>query len=612
MTSQHDRIEGVLLGTAAGDALGAPYEFGPPRGPDLTVEMAGGGPWAPGEWTDDTAMAIAIAEVAASGADLLDESAQDAIVTRWYEWSEKAKDVGNQTRAVLDQAGRGGAVSARAAAVAHHQRTGRSGGNGSLMRTAPVALAYLHDEDALVTAARSLSELTHSDPDAGDACVLWCSAIRHAVRTAELDVRVGLRHLDPDRRGLWRSRIEAAEAAAPSTFPRNGWVVSAFQAAWSAISTTPVPREDPARHSFRADHFRLAVDAAVRAGNDTDTVAAIAGGLLGGAHGASAVPLAWRRLLHGWPGLTAHGVVTLAGAIAKRGAPDRLGYRYCGCDVEVQVPHPVDVGVDAALGDVRGVLSDALPNGVFQEARTRRPIAQESVSESAAVDSTMRWCGVLDPNQLAGAVVTARHRLADAAKAGDWPAVFALLDTGEPYFDVNGCRPGGTAWFTPLHQAAWHCAPAPVVVELMRRGALRSLRDAKGRTPQDIVHERWLADKRHFGRVLNILRPPRSPFTLEQKRAIDDHLARVIDDRISHLYRGQDPRSILRYPPVEILHEVSGRQLWFPIPGMYGGFNIQLRDEHLEVSSWSRVIGGSGQKHVVTEYGATLVDESFV
>lgn len=99
MTSRDDRIEGVLLATAAGDALGAPYEFQPPRGPELDVGMTGGGPWEPGEWTDDTAMAIAIAEVAAAGADLREESAQDAIVARWLEWSHGSKDVGKIGRA---------------------------------------------------------------------------------------------------------------------------------------------------------------------------------------------------------------------------------------------------------------------------------------------------------------------------------------------------------------------------------------------------------------------------------------------------------------------------------------------------------------------------------
>jgi hypothetical protein len=79
-------------------------------------------------------------------------------------------------------------------------------------------------------------------------------------------------------------------------------VVEALQGAWSAISITPVPQDDPATGAFRADHLRLALDAAVRGAGDTDTVAAIAGGLLGAAYWASAVPAEWRRVLHGWPG----------------------------------------------------------------------------------------------------------------------------------------------------------------------------------------------------------------------------------------------------------------------------------------------------------------------
>ena len=185
--AQLDRAVGVLLGTAAGDALGAAYEFGPPRGPELEVAMVGGGAfgWEPGEWTDDTSMAIAIAEVAASGADLRDGKALDAIVNRWHEWMKTAKDVGIQTSSVLRAAGWLGlsAQTAREASEALHERSGRTAGNGSLMRTAPVALAYLDDEAALVEAARAVSELTHYDPDAGDACVLWCLAIRHAILT---------------------------------------------------------------------------------------------------------------------------------------------------------------------------------------------------------------------------------------------------------------------------------------------------------------------------------------------------------------------------------------------------------------------------------------------
>ena len=107
-SAQVDRACGVLLGSAVGDALGAAYEFGPPRGPELEVAMVGGGSfgWEVGEWTDDTSMAVAIAEVAATGADLRQEESLDAIVKRWYEWSLNAKDVGVQTRSVLSRAGR--------------------------------------------------------------------------------------------------------------------------------------------------------------------------------------------------------------------------------------------------------------------------------------------------------------------------------------------------------------------------------------------------------------------------------------------------------------------------------------------------------------------------
>lgn len=359
---RRDRAAGTLLATAAGDALGAPYEFGPPFGTDVPVNLSGGGGWGAGEWTDDTAMAVAIAEVAADGVDLRSPAAQDRIVTRWVGWSRGAKDVGIQTRSVL------GAVdptrpsaSAHAAAAELHRRTGRTAGNGSLMRTAPVALAYLDDEAGLIEAATALSALTHADPEASEACVLWCLAIRHAVRTGQLDVRVGLDALAPERARVWDERIGVAERSTPADFANNGWVVEALQGAWSAIATTPVPADDPARGSFRADHLRLALEAAVRGGRDADTVAAIAGGLLGAAYGASAVPWHWRRVLHGWPGTGGRDLVALAERILRSGAPDDFDFGYRRWPtVGVVGAHPADDGV--LLGGVAG-LQD-LPPGV--------------------------------------------------------------------------------------------------------------------------------------------------------------------------------------------------------------------------------------------------------
>jgi ADP-ribosylglycohydrolase len=310
-TAQLDRARGVLIGTAAGDALGAGYEFGPPLPPEAPVEMKGGGrfDWDPGEWTDDTSMALAIAEVAATGADLRTGPARDAITARWAGWARTAKDVGTQTRRVLGAVRNGTAAESLAASRELHESTGRTAGNGSLMRTAPVALAFLDDPAGLTEAATALSAITHYDPEAGEACVLWCHAIRHAVLTGDLDARAGLDPLPASGRERWAERLEAAERSRPRDFSRNGWVVEALQAAWSAIATTPVP-------GVRAGHLRLALENAVRGGRDTDTVAAIAGGLLGAAYGASAVPAAWQLSLHGWPGLRARDLSALADTIA--------------------------------------------------------------------------------------------------------------------------------------------------------------------------------------------------------------------------------------------------------------------------------------------------------
>lgn len=322
-TAQNDRACGVILGSAVGDALGAGYEFGCAAvGPDGPAMIGGGlGDFEPGEWTDDTSMTWPIALVAAKGADLASPEALDEIAAGFLDWCESdPADIGNQTRAVLGatlaevrrmpaagvpKPGDLSTLMAQAAATLH-ARTGRTGGNGSLMRTSPVALAHLDDPERLTEAALAISALTHTDERAGEACVLWSHAIRHAVLEGTLDARVGLPHLSDEGRAFWSERTVEAESQAPATFNPNGYVVSAFQAAWSAINHTLVPDEMPSRH------LRTALDAAIRIGNDTDTVAAIAGGLLGARWGASAVPAEWRRIVHGYPGRTAEDLVEAA------------------------------------------------------------------------------------------------------------------------------------------------------------------------------------------------------------------------------------------------------------------------------------------------------------
>lgn len=286
-TIQQDRAIGAILGSAAGDALGAPYEFHPSIGPDAPVRMHAGGPWDLGEWTDDTSMALPILWALAEGRGLEEEASLDRIVTTWADWARDAKDVGIQTREILATART--AADARAATRALHEVTGRTAGNGSLMRTGPVALGYLDASDqVLADAVRRLSDLTHADPEAGDACALWSLAIRRAILDGELDLRAGLTQLPARRLDLWTRRIAEAEARMLWEFSNNGWVVAAMQAAWSAI--------------VHAEALQQRLEMAVRAGDDTDTVAAIAGSLAGAVDGVSAVPGEWRRHLHGWAG----------------------------------------------------------------------------------------------------------------------------------------------------------------------------------------------------------------------------------------------------------------------------------------------------------------------
>jgi hypothetical protein len=73
-----------------------------------------------------------------------------------------------------------------------------------------------------VEAAGAISGLTHHDPEAGDACVLWCLAIRHAILSGKLDARIGLQYIDVERQELWASRLDVAEASKPADFKNNG------------------------------------------------------------------------------------------------------------------------------------------------------------------------------------------------------------------------------------------------------------------------------------------------------------------------------------------------------------------------------------------------------
>lgn len=383
--AQADRAAGVLLGHAAGDALGVPYEFATLAADQPhTPQMLGGGlgNYRPGEWSDDTQMSMCVARAAARAR--LDD--QDPLVgpnldevagafVAWQQWGPP--DIGNQTSAVLaaaarfeaerDRARTGTAQSVTEAARAHAQRTGHAAGNGAVMRTESIALAFLHDRHAAAAAAARVARLTHHDPLAVASCVLVVDAIRRAVLTGVLDVHAGLDLLDTADRDAWTHHLDVAVEERPDRFTPNGFTVTAVQAAVSAIVHTPVPAQTPAAHLVDA------LGTAIRIGDDTDTVAAIAGGMLGAVWGASAVPWRLRRLIHGWAGAPAstsgvplreRDLISLAtdltdGPEARNAVTRRQTVPY-GEPRSVAVPHPYDAGVLLGTSNCEAPGADAV------------------------------------------------------------------------------------------------------------------------------------------------------------------------------------------------------------------------------------------------------------
>ncbi len=282
------RAIGAVVGSAVGDALGAPFEFGPAgqysaRFPepvlDGTGEMTGGGgfSWLPGEFTDDTQMAILQAESLLDcggfeGADLFD---------RFRIWALDAPDVGVQTSAAL----RSG-LPWDQAATNHFRRTGRAAGNGSIMRAAPTAVwaASLPIEQNVALAVATAG-VTHGDPAAG-----WGTAILHRMIAAALHdndpwvaLSAAISALPPGQE-LFAEMLVPNWTPSDSNLP-NGTVWTCLaQAVWSVR---------------RAATFEDAVTAVIDLGDDTDTVAAVAGGLAGAMWGAEAIPQRWTSRLHG-------------------------------------------------------------------------------------------------------------------------------------------------------------------------------------------------------------------------------------------------------------------------------------------------------------------------
>ena len=184
--------------------------------------------------------------------------------------------------------------------------------------------------------------------------------------------------------------------------------------------------------------------------------------------------------------------------------------------------------------------------------------------------------------------------LADYAKAGKWAKVIEILHPDNHLVNVNQSWPGDSSRSTVLHRAAQSGAPADVIEVLMGRGALRSLRDADGRTPYELAVAAGEVS------ALELLRPPPSPFDAGELAILDARVAEVIDYYIQGLFGSNDLRKLLRYPPVEVLHEPPGRELWMQVPKMMGGFRVMLRKGQVELLGGYRRFDDAGEVHVTT------------
>ncbi|AHV95641.1 ADP-ribosylglycohydrolase family protein [Paenibacillus sabinae] len=268
----YDRIKGGLYGGAIGDALGGTTEFMTPQEIRAKYgylkEIIGGGVWQlePGEVTDDTMMTLGVAE------GILENPAapMELIGRKFMEWYEtKPKDIGNIIRRVFEHY-KGDWFEA---AARTDQELGRSGGNGSLMRCLPAALAYSNLSE-MERVTKMQSDMTHYDKRCSEACLIYNRIAARLLRGEEI-------------RSAIRSEVSGTEYEAyieekPDCEP-SGYVVHTFRWALHLL--------------LDSSDFNEVVQQAANLGGDSDTIGAIAGGLAGIYSGYQAIPSAYSEVL---------------------------------------------------------------------------------------------------------------------------------------------------------------------------------------------------------------------------------------------------------------------------------------------------------------------------
>lgn len=287
---EHSRFVGCLTGLAAGDALGTTVEFRPPGSFEPVTDVVGGGPFrlAPGQWTDDTSMALCLAEslIERGGFDTFDQ------MTRYVRWwknghlscTGRCFDIGNTVRAALTSFLRNGDPCAGSTDP-------NSAGNGSIMRLAPIPMFYAFAPEMGIKHAADSSRTTHGIATAVDACRYFAGLIMGALHGEPKEALLAPMYCPVS--GLWdreplHPRIAAIAAGSfktkkPPDIRGTGYVVESLEAALWAFHET--------------DSFKDGVLKAVNLGDDADTTGAVFGQLAGAFYGIEAIPAAWLELL---------------------------------------------------------------------------------------------------------------------------------------------------------------------------------------------------------------------------------------------------------------------------------------------------------------------------
>jgi ADP-ribosyl-[dinitrogen reductase] hydrolase len=278
-----ERYAGALLGLAAGDAVGTTVEFSPRGTFEPVTDMVGGGPFdlAPGRWTDDTSMALCLAEslLERSGFDARDQMARYVNWWKWGYWSSTGVcfDIGGTVSAALSRF----IASGEAFAGSTEPRTA---GNGSLMRLAPVVLYFYPRFDDVLHYAEQSSRTTHAAPEAVECCRLFAGLMTKALQGLQKNEILGAAEF-----ALEQAKVQSIAAGGYRAKPRDsivgsGYCVASLEAALWCFD--------------RTDNYEAAVLEATNLGDDADTTAAIVGQLAGAYYGVAGIPPHWRQRLH--------------------------------------------------------------------------------------------------------------------------------------------------------------------------------------------------------------------------------------------------------------------------------------------------------------------------